>query len=102
MSRAHALLSRARASHARIVVATARVSNVQPDGGHVLRVRGRCLSRQVYVVTVPPGLNPGDQVAEATEDILAPHPSDGGASAAPIGEAVAAGWQVTKPVHKKV
>lgn len=44
----------------------------QADGGHLLRVRGRCLSRQVFVEAKPPGLNPEDQLSEATEDIVAP------------------------------
>ncbi|CAM9752752.1 unnamed protein product [Sphacelaria rigidula] len=48
----------------------------QPDGGHVLRVRGRCVSRQLYVESAWPGLNPGDQVPAATEDALTPHPRD--------------------------
>lgn len=37
----------------------------------MLRVRGRCLSRQVYVEAAPPGENPEDQLAEATYDALA-------------------------------
>lgn len=44
----------------------------------MLRMRGRCQSRQVYVEAVPPGQNPGERTPEATEDALAPKsdPSD--------------------------
>ncbi|CAM9999546.1 unnamed protein product, partial [Ectocarpus sp. 8 AP-2014] len=44
----------------------------QPEGGHLLRIRGRCLSRQVYVEAAPPGQNPGDRTPEATEEALDP------------------------------
>lgn len=47
----------------------------KPDGGHILRMRGSCLSRQLYVEAVPPGQNPCDSTAEATEDALAPQKS---------------------------
>lgn len=51
----------------------------------MLRVRGRCLSRQVYVEAAPPGQNPGDRAAEATEDVLAAEAIEGGSSPPPTG-----------------
>lgn len=70
----------------------------QRDGGHVLRMRGRCLSRQLYVEAISPGQNPGDQVAAATEDALAPRPLDA-AQTAPTGQAVATGLQVRTVIN---
>lgn len=49
-----------------------------------MRVRGRCLSRQVYVEAAPPGQNPGDRAAEATEDVLAAEAAREGPSSAPM------------------
>lgn len=41
------------------------------DNTHVLRMRGRCLSRQIYVDVMPPGRSSDDQMAQAAEDALA-------------------------------
>lgn len=51
----------------------------------MLRVRGRCLSRQVYLEAAPPGQNSADRAAEATEDVLAAEAVEGRSSPPPIG-----------------